>query len=104
MTTNPTSLLLFILFALLLFAMYVAIRRRWGPPIVVAALGIVSSIVVMTLNGLARQSTLNQALAAGLLVGGLFSIGVLAMAYYFTTNEQRAKTPSESPPLPNEEE
>ena len=95
MTMNPASLLLFVLFALLLFAMYIAIRRHWGPPIVVAALGVVSSIVVMTLNGLARRSPLNQALAAGLLVGGLFSIGVLAMATYFTTNEQRKKTPTE---------
>lgn len=93
---DPTSLLLFVLFALVLFTMYIAIRRQWGPPLGVATLGVVGNIVIMTLNGLARGSTIYQAAAAGLLVGGLFSIGVLAMAYYFTTNEQRART---KPPL-----
>ncbi len=102
---NPTSLLLFVLFALLLFAMYIAIRRRWGPTLLVATLGVIGSIAVMTLNGLARSSTIYQALVAGLLVGGLFSIGILAMAYYFMTNEQRAKhraapySPDDLPPL-----
>jgi FlaA1/EpsC-like NDP-sugar epimerase len=95
MTMNLTSLLLFVLFALVLFGMYVAIRRHWGPPLVVAALGVISSVVVMTLSGLARRSTLYQSVVAGLLVGGLFSIGVLAMAYYFSTNEQRKKPTTE---------
>lgn len=95
MTTNLPSLLLFVLFALVLFGMYIAIRRHWGPPLMVATLGVISSVVVMTLNGLARRSTFYQSVVAGLLVGGLFSIGVLAIAYYFATNEQRKKPPVE---------
>ncbi len=87
---NSTALLLFMLFALILVSMYIAVRRHWGPPLLVATVGVVSSVIVMTLSALARESTIYQALGAGLLVGGLFSIGVLAMAYYFLTNERRS--------------
>ncbi len=86
---NPTAWLLFVLFALILFAMYVAIRRRWAPTAVTAAVGVAASVIVMTLNGLAQNNGIYQALFSGLLVGGLFSGGTLAIAYYFQISEQR---------------
>ena len=46
---------------------------------------------VMTLIGLAQGNSIYQAIFAGLLIGGLFSGGVLAMAAYFQGNEQRSK-------------
>jgi hypothetical protein len=96
---NPTAWLLFVVFGVILFVMYIAIRRRWGSPILSGGLGVIASIVVMTLLGLAQNDTMLQAVVAGLLVGGLFSGGTLAMAYYFHSNEQRRS--AEQPP-PNE--
>lgn len=93
---NPTAWLLFALFGLILFVMYVALRRRWASPVVVGLLGVAGSIVVMTLLGLAQNNTIYQALFVGLLVGGLFSIGTLAMASYFHSAEQRQH--AEMPP------
>ncbi len=86
---NPVAVLLFLLFGLILLFTYVAIRRRWGSPILIAAFGILGSVIVMTLTGLAQNTTFYQALFTGLIVGGLFSIGILAMAWYFSTNERR---------------
>jgi Na+/H+-translocating membrane pyrophosphatase len=86
---NPVAMLLFLLFGIILLITYVAIRRRWASPILVAAFGILGSVIVMTLTGLAQNTTLYQALFTGLVVGGLFSIGILAMAWYFSSNERR---------------
>jgi hypothetical protein len=86
---NPTAWLLFAVFGVILFAMYIGIRRRWGSPILVGGLGVIASVVVMTLLGMAQGNTTYQALFAGILVGGIFSGGTLVMAYYFHTNEQR---------------
>ena len=80
---------LFFAFTLILVVMYVAIRRRWLPPLLSATIGVVASVAVMTMSALAQGNSIYQALFTGLLVGGLFSIGVVAMAYYFSINEQR---------------
>jgi len=86
---NATSWLFYALFALVLLLTYMAIRRRWGPPALVSIFGVIAGIVTMTLMGLAQGNTLAQALFAGFLVGGLFSLGALAMAWYFKTSEAR---------------
>src|SRR5690606_23597396 len=74
---NPTSLLFFALFGIILFVMYIAVRRRWASPLVIAAIGVVASIVVITLMSLSEGNHIYQALFVGLLVGGLFSAGTL---------------------------
>ena len=51
--------------------------------------GVLGSIIVMTLTGLAQGNSIYQAAFAGLLVGGLFSGGTLAIASYFHSSEQR---------------
>jgi hypothetical protein len=86
---NPTAVLLFIIFGVILLGMYIAIRRRIGHPALVAGLGVLLSITVMTFNGLAQGNTIYQAIFAGLLVGGLFSGGTVIIAWYFTSSEQR---------------
>ncbi len=95
--TNPTSWLFFALFGLLLFLMYVGIRRRWLSQLLIAAIGITGSIALVTLTGLAQNNTIYQALFAGILVGGLFSGGTLAIASYFQNAEDRHR--AESAPL-----
>lgn len=99
---NPTAWLLFIVFGATLFGMYIAIRRRWGSPVLTAGIGVAASIVIMTLLGLAQNNTVYQALFAGLLVGGLFSGGTLAMAYYFHVNEQRRSAEQTYQPPPDD--
>ncbi len=89
---NPVAILLFLLFGLILLITYVAIRRRWASPVLIAVFGILGSVIVMTLTGLAQNTTLYQALFTGLIVGGLFSVGILAMAWYFSSNERRQQT------------
>jgi hypothetical protein len=84
---NPVAWLLFIIFGLILFVMYVAIRRRWLSPILVSAAGVLASVIVMTLSSLAQGNIWLQALVVGLMVGGLFSGGTLAMAFYFQRSE-----------------
>lgn len=84
---SPVAWLLFLLFGLILFVIYVAIRRRWLPPLATAVAGIVSSVIVMTLTSLAQGNLLLHAVFTGVLVGGLFSAGTLAMAFYFQRNE-----------------
>lgn len=95
---NPVAWLLFLLFGLILLITYVAVRRRWASPVLVGTFGIVGSVVVMTLTGLAQNNTIYQALFTGLLVGGLFSIGILAMAWYFASNEQRQRQAEQTEP------
>ena len=92
---NPTAILLFAFFGLILFLMYIAVRRRFASPVIIALLGVFASVVVMTLVGLVQGNTFYQAIFAGILVGGLFSAGTLAMAAYFQSNEQRRRAPRE---------
>lgn len=93
---NPTSLLFFALFGIILFVMYIAVRRRWASPLVIAAIGVVASIVVITLMSLSEGNHIYQALFVGLLVGGLFSAGTLAIASYFLSQEERHLSPPPS--------
>lgn len=91
--------LLFLLFGAILFVMYVTIRRRWISPVLTAAVGVLASIVVMTLTGLAQGNILLHAIFTGLVVGGLFSAGTLAMAFYFQRRERQQSAADEPPDL-----
>lgn len=86
---NTTSWLFFIIFALVLVVMYLGVRRRWLSPALIAAVGVLINIVMVTLFGLAQGNPLPQAVAAGFIVGGLFSAATLAVAYYFQRAEAR---------------
>lgn len=86
---SPVALVFYVLFGVILFIMYLGIRRRWLPPTPLAILGVVGSIITMTLMALAQGNNNVQAIFVGLLVGGLFSAGTLAMAWYFHSNTKR---------------
>lgn len=88
---TPAALVFFVAFGLVLFAMYIGIRRRLLPPTPIATFGVFGSVVAITLMSLAMGNHIVQAIFVGLLVGGLFSGGTLAMAWYFQTNERRAR-------------
>lgn len=90
---SPLSLLFFAIFALIVVAMYLGIRRRWASPLVISALGVFFSFLAIFLMALSQGNNIYQALFAGLIVGGLFSGGTLAMAWYFQSSENRKRTP-----------
>lgn len=84
-------MLFFAIFAIILVAMYIAIRRRLASPTIISAAGVFGSIVSMTLFGLAQGNLFAHALTVGFLIGGLFSGATLIIAFYFQGNELRQK-------------
>ncbi|MBI5671231.1 MAG: hypothetical protein HZC41_24810 [Chloroflexi bacterium] len=80
----------FVLFALALAGMYLGIRRAWAAPGLIAGVGVVVSIVLMTLISFAQNNSPFQAIIVGILLGGLFGGATLAVAWYFQSQEMRA--------------
>jgi hypothetical protein len=81
---------IFVVFALILTGIYLSIRRQWFAPGLTAGLGVVASMILMTLFSLAQNNLPIQAIIVGILLGGLFSGATLAAAWYFHSNEMRA--------------
>jgi|FLYN01.1.fsa_nt_gi hypothetical protein len=86
-----SAFIFFALFALVIAGMYLAIRRQWAAPGMVAGVGVLLSIIFMMLMSLSQGNAMLQALLVGILVGGLFSGATLAIAWYFHSNEMRAR-------------
>ncbi|HEX2906893.1 MAG TPA: hypothetical protein VHO69_08540 [Phototrophicaceae bacterium] len=93
---------LFVLFALVLAGMYLGIRRNWAAPGLIAGVGVLLCIILMTFISLAQNNYTFQAIVVGILLGGLFSGATLAIAWYFQSNELRARQ-SGSESYPTEE-
>lgn len=84
------SLLFFGLFALVIVAMYVALRRGIGKPGVVAGVGVFASIAAMTLCMITQpEVVLLHAALYGVMIGGGFAFAALAAAWYFGRQEMR---------------
>lgn len=92
---STIGLILYVLFVLVLVGAYLGIRRQWAPPAAIAAVCVVACFVIMLLISLAQGNSIYQAIFAGLLVGGLFSSGILGMAWYFHKNEHGKPDSSE---------
>ena len=88
---QSSALLLFVVFALVLAAMYLSIRRAWFSPGVTAAVGVILSMVVMVLISLAQNNLPIQAVIVGVILGGVFSGVTLAAAWYFHSQELRTR-------------
>lgn len=87
MAMNAAALPFFGLFVLVLVGMYLAIRRKWASPGIVAGIGVMFSIVLWMLFSLAQNTVLLHAVFNGVLFGGVFSGATLAMAWYFQSSE-----------------
>jgi ABC-type uncharacterized transport system permease subunit len=83
--------MIFVVFALMLAGIYLSIRRQWFSPGLTAGVGVVLSMILMTLFSLAQNNVPIQAIIVGILLGGLFSGATLAAAWYFHSNEMRAR-------------
>jgi len=86
-----TAIIFFALFAIVLAGMYIGIRRQWAAPGMIAGAGVLASIILMVLVSLSQGNPVVQAVLVGILVGGLFSGATLAVAWYFHSNEMRAR-------------
>lgn len=81
----------FILMAVTLAGMYLAIRREWFSPGVVAGVGVLVSIVLMVLTAFGQGNSAVQAIVVGIVVGGAFSALTVAVAWYFHSQELRQR-------------
>jgi ABC-type Fe3+-siderophore transport system permease subunit len=79
----------FVLMALVLLFAYLAIRRQWFPPGIIAGVAVVLTIVFMVLTSLGQGNSIIQAVIVGIIVGGMFSGATLGVAWYFHSNEHR---------------
>jgi len=83
------ALFFFALFAAVMVAAYLGIRRQWLAPGIIAGGTVFAGIILMLLFSLAQGNSFIHALTVGLLLGTIFSIAVLAIAWYFQGNELR---------------
>lgn len=97
---TATALLFFALFAVIIVTMYLALRRGWGKPSRVGAIGMVGSIITMTLVMASEPDvSLTRALVMGVLVGAGISGATLIMGWYFQRSEHRRQDqPNEASP------
>ncbi|GAB4337186.1 MAG: hypothetical protein Kow00117_19390 [Phototrophicales bacterium] len=79
----------FFLFGICLLGMYVAVRRQLAPLGFIAAGGMFSSILFMTLFLLTRVDVPVQAILFGIIIGAVFAISTLGIAWYFHQQENK---------------
>lgn len=82
----------FFLFALTLLGVYIAVRRQLASPGVIGALGMIFSIIFMTLYLLSFEIVMIQGVIFGVVIGILFAGATLATAIYFLKQEQKQKS------------
>ncbi|MGB1287845.1 MAG: hypothetical protein ACPG7F_15000, partial [Aggregatilineales bacterium] len=62
---NPSAMIFFFIFVLILVGAYLFIRRQIAPAGLVAAAGIIGSVIAMTLFSLAQENIFFHALIVG---------------------------------------
>lgn len=85
----------FIIFAAIQVAAYLAIRREWARPAAVAITSVIASIIAMTFVSAGQNNGLFQVIVVGIVVGSVVSSATLAIAWYFHSNELRARYAAE---------
>jgi hypothetical protein len=81
----------FLLFAGVILVTYLAVRRQWTSPALVAAVSVIGSMITMTLFIVSDSGSLLRGIVIGPLVGIVFTGATLAIAWYFHSNELRAQ-------------
>lgn len=76
------------LFAITLFALYIAIRRAWGDTLTTGSIGAILSLLWVVLYALLHEGTsVAQAIFAGGVVGIGFAVFVVIIARFFRANQ-----------------
>ena len=87
MMLNGLGMIFFMLLALVLVGTYLAIRREWFAPGVIAGVSIVVSIALMVMTSLGQGNSAIQAIVVGIVIGGIFSGITIGTAWYFHSQE-----------------
>jgi hypothetical protein len=87
---NPLSFVFFVLFAIILVWMYLAVRRRWMSNGFILGAGIAGSIITMLLMSVAQGNEVLHAVVNGVLIGTVFSLVTFGIASFFSRREERA--------------
>lgn len=80
----------FLLFAGVLTAMYLGIRRQWASPGIIAGGGALGSIITMVMFMLSRDTSVAHGIILGTIIGAMFAVATLSIAWYFHSNELRS--------------
>jgi Na+/H+-translocating membrane pyrophosphatase len=88
---NGLGMVFFMLLALVLVGTYLAIRREWFSPGVIAGVSIVASIILMVLTSLGQGNSAIQAIVVGIVVGGIFSGVTVGTAWYFHSQDMQQR-------------
>ncbi len=76
------------LFAITLFVLYIAIRRAWGDTLTTGGIGAILSLLWVVLYALLHEETsVAQAIFAGVVVGIGFAVFVVIIARFFRANQ-----------------
>jgi uncharacterized membrane protein YedE/YeeE len=84
------ELFFFGLNALTLTAIYIGLRREVAPVGFIAGMGIIASIITMTLFLLQRVDVALQGIIFGIIVGAAMAIATLMTAWYFHSQERKS--------------
>ncbi|MFW5692173.1 MAG: hypothetical protein ACOCX3_02355 [Chloroflexota bacterium] len=85
----------FILFGAALLATYIAIRRELASPGLIAAGGMLASIVTMMLYLFSRNAAPVQGIIFGVVIGVIFAGATIGIAWYFHHQERVAASGGE---------
>lgn len=89
MLNSGASFLFFAVFALILVAMYLAVRREWASTGAIGIIGVLASVTAMMMVSLSEGNSIFQALIVSIGMGAVFSLSTLAIAMFFHSNELR---------------
>ena len=77
-----------VLFAITLFVLYIAIRRAWGATLTLGGTGAILNLLWVVLYALlVEETSVGQAIFAGIVVGLGFTAVVVIIAVFFRANQ-----------------
>lgn len=87
---QPTALIFFFAFTLVIVVMYLALRRAWASPTIIGGVGILAAVITMTLTLMSQPNVSpQQGIILGVGIGLAFGVAVLAVAWYFQSSQTR---------------
>ncbi len=88
--TNPGSLIFLVLFAVITFMIYLAVRRGWLTLVVGGIIGGIANSTFFALYSLSQNNGIARAIFVGPVVGLFFTGATVVIAAYFRQSEKRA--------------
>jgi hypothetical protein len=86
---SPLLLIFFVLFALIIVWMYLAVRRAWTSPGFILGAGTAGTIITTLLMSISQGNQALHAVVNGIVVGAIFSLATFGIATYFSRRERK---------------